>query len=185
MGLRLITPPTQEPLTLAQVKKDLRVDHNDDDETLNRVITEAREWIERRLGQKMLTQTWDFIIDQFPANEIRLPFGPVQSILQVGYINPSDGLENILPSSDYFVDDVSYQVQPEPWLFPMQGIGWPVTMNTVNAVRVQFVCGYTDANKIPGPFKSSLRLKVRELYDGDDTTEQVEKLLFNFETLFA
>lgn len=183
MGLNLITPPTTEPLTLAEVKKDLRIDHSDDDETLNRMISEAREWLERRLQLKLCPQTWDFIIDAFPTTtEIRLPFGPVQSVEQVAYDDPQ-GIEQIMPPIDYYLDEVSYMVGPEPWLFPTDT--WPATIVAINAVRIRFVAGYATGDDVPGPMKSALRLKVRELFDGDDTTGQVDKLLVNYNIMCA
>lgn len=183
MGIRLIEPPTESALSLIQIKQDLRVDHNDDDAILSRTIQEATEWLERRLGVKLMPQTWEFIIDEFPTDEIRLPFGPVQSIVQVAYDHAETAIENILPSSEYTLDDVSYRVVPEPWLFPTTA--WPATFEAINSVRIQFIAGHATADLVPGPMKSALRLKVRELYDGDDTTAQVDRLLWNHIQIMA
>lgn len=182
MGYRLITPPTLEPLTLAELKADLRIDHANDDATLTRTLQEAREWIERRLQTKMLTQTWEYIFDAFPVNEIRLPFGPVQEITQIAY-DDLEGLEQIIPDTDYYLDAVSYSVNHQPWVFPI--VAWPATLSAVNAARVQFIAGYATAAEVPPTLRAAVRLKVRELFDGDDTAAQVNNMLTNYDLLLA
>jgi uncharacterized phiE125 gp8 family phage protein len=182
MGYRLITPPVLEPLTLAEIKADMRIDHASDDATLTRNMAEAREWIERRLQTKLLTQTWEYIFDAFPTNEIRLPFGPVQSIVQIAY-DDGLGVEQILSEGDYYLDDASYQVNHQPWVFPTAG--WPVTLDAINAVRIRFVAGYVTAAEVAPSVRAAFRLKVRELFDGDDTAMQVNNMLMNYDLLLA
>ena len=41
MGLVIVTPPAAEPVTLEEVKEELRIQHDDDDARLDRLITEA------------------------------------------------------------------------------------------------------------------------------------------------
>lgn len=182
MGYRIITPPTVEPISLAEIKQDLRIDHPDSDESLTRMMAEAREWLETRLQFKLLTQTWEFVIDSFPVAEIRLPFGPVQTIASVKY-DDADGLEQTIDPADYFLDNASFRVIPEPWLFP--ALSWPVTLDAVNAVRIRFVAGYATPALVPGPAKSAFRLKVRELYDGDDTRAQVDAVTGNLQVIYG
>src|SRR5262245_7291392 len=136
MGYRLITPPVLEPLTLAEIKADLRIDHSNDDATITRNMAEAREWLERRLQTKMLTQTWEYIFDAFPSDhvEVKLPFGPVQEIVQIAY-DDALGVEQIMLPDDYYLDDVSYEVNHRPWVFPT--VAWPTTLDAINAVRVR------------------------------------------------
>lgn len=182
MGYKLIQGPTLEPISLDEIKRDLRVDHDDDNDSLIRMMAEARQFLEIRLQSKFLTQTWEFIIDAFPTNEIRLPFGPVQSVVSLNY-DDEIGIEQTFPPAEYYLDNVSFRVAPEPWVFPVTG--WPATLNAVNAVRIRFVCGYDAADKVPGPIRAAFRLKVRELYDGDDTRMQVDAMTGNVQIMVA
>lgn len=182
MGYRLITAPTVQPLTLAQLKADLRIDHANDDASIQRMMVEAQEWLERRLQLKLTPQTWEYTFDAFPVNEVALPFGPVQSIVSVKYFDTA-GDDQTMASADYFVDAVSYSVRPKPWLLPV--VGWPATIDAVNAVRVTYVAGYVDAAAVPPSIVTAFRLKVREIFDGDDTSAQVNNMLMNYDWLLA
>jgi len=173
MGLKLITPVNPEPVTLVEVKNSLRVTHNTDDDMLEGHIAAAREFIERRIQSKIGTQTWDFVIDAFPANEIKLPFGPVQSITHIKY-DDSDGFETTVNPTTYQLDNTSWR----PWVF--SNTGWPTAvMNTFNAVRVRFVAGYNDMAFAPSSLRAAIILKVKELYDGEPTAEAVHNMLIN------
>jgi uncharacterized phiE125 gp8 family phage protein len=55
-GLERIVPPALEPLTLAETKLYLRVDHPDDDQAILRLIQTAREAAEEYLRRSLLTQ---------------------------------------------------------------------------------------------------------------------------------
>ena len=175
MGLRLITPPVAEPVSLAEVKADLRIDHTDDDVRLARLITEARQSIDgprTSFMRSLMPQTWELVLDGYPISEIRLPTAPVASITSIKY-DDADGVEQTISANDYYLDEAS---EP-PWVVPA-ATGWPVgTLAAVNAVRVRFVSGYANADAVPGDIKGAIRLKVQQAYDGTDTSKTVWDLL--------
>lgn len=173
MGLRLITPPADGPLSVEEVKANLHIDYTDDDTLLSSLILEAAEWVEGRIQRKLMTQTWEFVIDEFPSNEIRLPFGPVQSIAQVAY-DDTDGNEVIIDAEDYYLDDAS----PDAWLFPIGD--WPSSLlDAVNVVRIQFVAGYPLAGLVPAKIRRAVHLVVRDYYEGSDNSATIHNVLMN------
>ena len=172
MGLKLITPVDPEPVPLEEVKAALRVRTSDDDPMLSAHIVSAREFIERRIQAKIGIQTWDFVIDAFPQYEIKLPFGHVESVTHIKYDDP-EGVEQTVDPQTYQLDNTSWR----PWVFT--NVGWPVAMATFNAVRVRFVAGYADMEFAPSSLRAAIILKVKELYDGEETSEAVHNLLIN------
>lgn len=167
MALRLITPPAVEPVTLAEAKAHLRVDHTTDDAWIAALTSAARDDCERWTGRAFVTQTWELVIDEFPEEEIQIPLPPLQSVVSVKY-DDGDGVEQTIASTEYVVDDVS-----EPgWVVPAIA-GWPSTFDGINAVRVQFVAGYapgTDspvdlALNVPASIKASILLRLGQLYE--------------------
>lgn len=82
-ALRLVSPPAGEPLTLAQAKAFLRVEHAADDDAITRAITTARQFAEQYIRAALLPQSWDYIVANDGACELPLPLGPAQSITSV------------------------------------------------------------------------------------------------------
>lgn len=84
MTYALITPPSAEPLTLAEVKAHLRLDGAEEDVLLLSLIRTARQFIERETGLCLITQSWRLYLDRWPRNGvIRLLRSPVQVIQSV------------------------------------------------------------------------------------------------------
>jgi uncharacterized phiE125 gp8 family phage protein len=169
MALQIVTPPTVEPITLAEAKAHLRVDHTDDDTLISLLIKSARSHLDGKngyLGRALIQQTWDFIIDFFPENEIRIPLPPLISVTSVIYLD-AGGVEQTVPVFDYTVDNVS-----EPgWVVPSTN-GWPTPFEGINAVRIRFVAGYTPiadspvdlASNVPFAIKAAMLLLIGSLY---------------------
>jgi uncharacterized phiE125 gp8 family phage protein len=173
MGLKLITPPTVEPVTAAEAKAFLPALAGISDATVDLWIAAARETFDGWngiLGRALITQTWELQVDAFPlsipwgvdqllssaATEIRIPLVPVQSVSQVAY-DDVDGIQQIIDPADYYLDSTS-----EPgWLFPVADVPWPTAMTAANAVRVRFVAGYGDTGAaVPRPIRQAIILSV-------------------------
>jgi uncharacterized phiE125 gp8 family phage protein len=170
MAIRLITAPTVQPITLAQAKAHLRVDHDQDDDLITAYIAAASSHVDGKdgfLGRALVQQTWELVIDQFPCNEIQIPLPPLQEIVSVIYDNTAGAAITLAPTA-YDVDTVS-----EPgWIVPAIG-GWPTSLfDGINAVRIRYTAGYaptTDSPpdliaNIPGAIKAAMLLHIGSLY---------------------
>jgi uncharacterized phiE125 gp8 family phage protein len=156
----LVTPPATEPVSLSEAEAHLRLDDDDTDVVL-RLITSARQFVEKYLGRALVAQTWDLAIDEFPAGAIVLAKGRLASVTSVTY-RDADGAEQTLATSAYQVDDVSVPGR----VLPAPGTSWPETeADRVNAVRVRFVAGYGAAADVPGPIKAAMLLLIGHLYE--------------------
>lgn len=159
MGLKLITPPAAEPVSLDDLKLDLGISWADQDARLAALIASAREACEHELGRALITQTWELVLDAFPAG-IRLPYPPCQSVESVKYLD-ADGVLQTLSAPSYQLDSHS-----EPaWLVPAWGYAWPATRPEPNAVRVRFVAGFGDAAAdVPANICAWIRLQAAHFY---------------------
>lgn len=81
----LITAPETQPVSLAEAKLHLRVDHNDEDAQILGLIRAATEHLDGWtgiLGQCVVEQTWRQDFDALAAC-VPLPLGPVLSITEI------------------------------------------------------------------------------------------------------
>lgn len=153
MGLKLITPPEDDPISLDQAKAHLREDSDDFDEQIEAFIAAATEFAEGFQGRALIDQTWDLYLDAFPCakweglrriNAINIPKPPLIEVAGVFYLD-SDGVEQTLDAASYTVDTAN-----EPGRVVLKSsASWPTLPNLANAVRVRFRAGYLDNSSPP------------------------------------
>jgi len=153
MPLQLVTPPAQEPVSLAEAKQHLRVDGGDDDLLIGSLITAARQAAETKTGRQLITARWKLVLDAFPGSSlmqsatgasfslpghaILLAKCPVQAVVSIEYLD-MNGATQVIPAGDYVLD-----VACEPArLTPVFGKTWPPTLPQMGAVSVTFDAGY-------------------------------------------
>ena len=169
MKVKLITAPTIEPVTLAELKTHLRLDSGStEDSLLTAIIQAARERVEDITRRALLTQTWELYLDNFPSvNYIELPFGNLQSVNSFKYTD-SDSVEHtLIENTDYLVE------------LNGEGIGrvvlvyngsWPTaTLNTSNPIVIEFDCGWEAAADVPSKIKSAIMLFCGDLYENRES----------------
>lgn len=176
MPLRLISGPSETPVTLAEAKAHLRVEHTTDDTLITSLIAAVTAHLDGEagwLGRALVTQTWELVLDDFPAEgagEIRLPLAPLQSVTSIKYDDAALTEQTVSPD-DYRVDAVS-KVRPG-WVVPGSS-GWPSVGDTINAVRVRFVCGYGAASAVPAAIKAAMLLIIGGLYENREAIGTVK-----------
>jgi uncharacterized phiE125 gp8 family phage protein len=163
---KLITPPTVEPVTLAEAKAHCRVSVSDDDTLIATLIAVARQRAEHQLRRSLCRQTWEVVLDEF-GQAIKLPYPPVLTVESVKYIDV-DGVQQTLPGTEYALD-----IDLEPgWVTPAYGKTWPSTLDLPNAVRVRYRAGYSDSTDgptqqaaVPVAIKHWILMQVGALYE--------------------
>jgi uncharacterized phiE125 gp8 family phage protein len=156
MGLKIITAVATEPVSVAEAKLHLRVDHATEDALIGALITAAREECEHLLERALAPQTLELSIDEFPDDGIKLPHPPVTSITAVEYVD-ADGVTQTMDALTYYLDN-----SQEPcWLIPVYSGAWPATRAEANAVTVTYVAGYETC---PEAIRAWMLLRIGTLY---------------------
>jgi uncharacterized phiE125 gp8 family phage protein len=159
MTLRLITPPTAEPVSLAEAKLHLRKDASDEDALITRCIAAAREECEQKIERSIMQQDWEVTLDAFPR-VITLPRPPIVTVTSLKYLD-SAGVQQTLAPSAYVLDAKS-----EPGrVVPAFGTSWPAAQCMVNAVEVRYTAGYADAGSVPSSIKDWILIRINTLYE--------------------
>lgn len=185
--------PTVEPVTLAELKEHGRILNNYEDTYLEALITIARVWCEKYLGQSFVTQTWEQKLDRWPhyANTnrfaaIQLAYGPLQAVNSVQYRDANNNLTT-MPSTDYIVT-----VGSVGRVAPAYNQYWPTTVAIPDAVTVDYSAGYggasasTDsdasARAVPQTIKHAIKfyaLHMYQLRDEDAPPPQIVRSLLD------
>lgn len=183
MGLKLVTAPEAEPVSLAEAKAHLRVTSADEETLISALIVAAREHCEAWTHRRFVTQTWDLVLDCFPGWSLEFPNAPLQSVTSVTYVDTA-GATQTLDSSEYLVD-----AQTDPGrIAPAYGLHWPATRDQMNAVTIRFACGYGAAAAVPSAIKAAMLLIVGHLFENREeavTGTIIAELPFGVPALLA
>jgi hypothetical protein len=150
MNLTLIAPPVCEPVSIADFEGQVRLygQLSDEAQTVELMISAARESAEGITNRALVTQVWELSLDSFPSgrNPISLPMPPLQSVQFIKYYG-NDGVEQTFYEKD--VNEISCKVYSEiapncgnGYVMPIYGLNWPTALPDLNSVRVRFTCGY-------------------------------------------
>lgn len=143
------------------------------DPLLNMLITAARQHAETYLKRKLITQTLDLHLDNFPCWTLRLPV-PLQTVTAITYFD-SNGVEQTLAADQYLVDSTTEPAR----ITPAFGLVWPVTQYRNNAVKVRFIAGYGAASAVPACVKNWMLVRIKTLWDQrDQLTKQLGMPVF-------
>ena len=162
--------PTTMPVSLAEAKAYLRVDHDDQDDLITAQIKAATAYLDGYagiLGRALVTQTWRQDFAGF-ADRLPLPVSPVIAIVSVSYFDGGN-VQQTLDAGvyDLFADARGAYVTLRP------GQVWPVTFYRPDAVTITFTAGFGAAADVPEPIRQAILLIVQRLFDGTDTSIDV------------
>lgn len=165
-----ITPPIQEPVTIADAKAFARIEFPDDDAIVASLISQAREYVETAIARTVAPRVRAVYFQGFPWGdgsynrmvragglnpwwfpsgqgiiEVRTP--PLQGVMNIQYADVSSGImTEVNPSQMRFSTGTPGRIQPQ-W-----GTIWPLSRAELDAVQITFVAGYG----LTAPFVESI-----------------------------
>ncbi len=181
---KVVTPPSVEPVTVAEAKVQMRVTTTVDDTFITGLITVARKVIEKTYGMAFINTTFLQTMDGFPDgsgpwwNGVRR--GVIQDLNAFPYgfelmMRPASSVTSI---NVYDLDDVAALVDPAVYMFDhsddvaparvvlRSGQTWPPALRNINAVETTYVAGFgATAADVPGDIKQAIMQLVAWLYD--------------------
>jgi len=161
-ALELVTPPLAQPISLAEAKSQLRVEHNDDDTIISRLIGVAVAYVDATgaLGACMMTQTWGQWLGQNPGT-VTLLLGPVQSVSAVKYYDVNNALQTDTLSNYNILGTKTRTI-----VAPKNGFNWPTTFQRDDAIQIQYVCGYGGTSySVPQNVRHAMMMLVAHHYE--------------------
>lgn len=155
--LKLVTAPTGNVISLEDAKAQARVDGNEEDQLILAYIQDATAKAEFLTHTKLLTQVWDWYLDEFPVCAFRVPMAPLVSLDSIKYYDVNNVLQTF-SSASYQVDVAG--LRPRILLAP--NASWPTVYDRINAIQIRMTVGYGAAAAVPQAIKHWIMAAVAE-----------------------
>jgi len=182
-SLEIVDAPLITPITIEEVKAQLRVEHDDDDTILTRLIDVAVAYTDVRgaLGQAMITQKWAQWINANPPQNVSLILGPVQDVTAIKYYD-TDGVLQTDDINNYQVFGTDFATV----ISPKDSFAWPVSQQRSDAIKIEYEIGYGDEiTSVPQTIRHALMLLIGHWYDNREQTgvDELSNIPFGYEEM--
>lgn len=168
MSIELIVPPASEPVSLAEAKRFLRVDHGEEDSLILNLIAAARGHVESFTGRKCVTRrvierrdSWALKPDGYGD----LAYTPLVSVHAVMVFDSSAASHSIaLENMEFDKQEGRFRFIPGP--APQVGA-------LFNGVSIEYSAGFGDASAVPEDLRHAILVETAKLYEQRDLTDGV------------
>ena len=92
MSATLLSPPLVEPVSLAEIKAYLKIEHSHEDDLLRAFLSSARVHLEQLIGHQLISQTWRLVLEPPFETRIVLPLAPLLAITSAALVSPEGDL---------------------------------------------------------------------------------------------
>lgn len=150
-ALSVLASPAAEPVSLAEAKEFLRLDHDLDDNLITGLIASARVWAEEYTRRAIVQQTIRAVWEGELASPLPIPRPPFVSAVEAAYRVDAGATEQT------FTPEIMTQTEPASlWVDSLPALG------ATGYIRLDYKAGYSDP---PGPLKTAIKLAVQAAYD--------------------
>lgn len=143
-------------ITNTEMKQHLRVSSDIDDNYIEMLIDTATSHIETITGKTLVSSVYHLFLENWPVDDVILPFPPVAEIVKVEYIDKNDNIYEL--GSDNYSLIQSFANADKLVFFE-----WPnVELNKTNPIAVIYNAGY---ESVPLELTQAVRFLVSHWYE--------------------
>ncbi len=178
----LLSPPAVEPVTLADAKAHLRVEHSADDDLIAALIAGARAHVEAHTRRALIAQSWRLIRDEWPPDG-RVAVLPVPLVaLSAARVYRFDGSTQTIDPAAFVAD-----VASAPAVLSFNGGAPPVPGRVIGGIELDVDVGYgEEPADVPEPLRQAIRILIAHWYENRGLTgESAAALPQTVEALIA
>lgn len=165
--------PANEPVTLEEAKRHLRVFHSDEDDYIGALIATARDHVEKYCGARWAEIELVANCDDW-CDLTYLPFAPIVALTSIAYTG-AGGVSAVVDAAEYEFRADARSVVLKP------GQHWPVKQHG-SRITVTMAAGAED---VPPAVKHAILLRVEDFYEHrgseeDSKWSSFDSLLSNY-----
>lgn len=159
MSAYCLTAPAVEPLSVADAKTFLRVEHGDDDAIIAALVAAARHHVEALTRSGLITQTWRLVLDRWPGNGRVTPrLNPLRALAAARIYNES-GVTSAIDVAGFVIDRAAGVIAAPGWSLPVPG-------RSVAGIELDIEIGFGDAAAdVPPTLLQAIRMLVGHWYE--------------------
>jgi uncharacterized phiE125 gp8 family phage protein len=157
----LLSPPLVEPISLAEAKAYLRVEHNADDDVIAALITGARVHVEAQTRRALITQSWRLVRDAWPEDgRIAVTPAPLRELV-AARVYKLDGSTQAIDVQAFVANKAS---APAMLGFTLGAL--PAPGRHFGGIELEVEVGYGDAaSDVPEALRQAIRVLVAHWYE--------------------
>ena len=159
--VRVVTPPTSEPVTIAEAKAQLSIGASDvsHDTEVASLIAAAREEWERDTSIALITRTLEHRLPKFLSTVV-LSVRPAIAISSVTYVDTA-GATQTVASSNYYLDGDEVRF--------LDTFVRPSVQDRSEAVKITYTAGYgSDSRACPELDRMAIKLSLANRFEDRD-----------------
>lgn len=148
-----------EPVTVAEARDhcEIPASETQHDAKLARFIKAARQAAENYMSRRIVQQTLELVLDDWPYDGIvRLPEGELRELISVKYLDP-DGNEQTWPSVEYRTDNSAKP--PRLWAAPTFAL--PRILSGPAPITIRYKVGYPPVSGSPVDYLANVPEDIR------------------------
>ncbi|MDQ0324529.1 putative phiE125 gp8 family phage protein [Rhodopseudomonas julia] len=149
----LLEGPEVEPVSLAEAKAHLRVEHEAEDELISAYLVAARVALEGDLRKVLIAQAWRLVLTERPqGGRLRLPIRPLLSVDRARLMTASG--ERLLEEDEISLGGAADELRLDTRLWGMIRL------------QIDVTAGFGEsAAEVPAPLRQAILLRAAHWYE--------------------
>jgi uncharacterized phiE125 gp8 family phage protein len=156
--LSRIAAPLETPVTIAEVKAHLKIDHDAEDALLGDLIDRATDTVDGPRGvlaRCLITQSWRVACAGPIHGRIALPMAPVIEMIAAQYFDASGAAVALDPLDFWLMGDAD-----SAWIEPALSAPWPELAARADAISFDVSAGFGGRADVPPGIRHAILLIV-------------------------
>jgi len=163
------------PLSVAQAKTHLRVDHSDEDSLISSFITAAQNMVELYTGRKLQRSV---VVENVPYFEASIPLRwPIVSLTSVEYLPSGTDGSSYSSTSIYKI----YESDDNRFIYQKADTTYPSVLGEKLPIKITYSTGYADG-EVPDALLQAMYLFIGRMYENGADARELQQVSTNIPT---